>query len=140
MAVENLHITLAFLGVVEESMLGCFQAQAREIYGEPFKLSLTQLGYFPRPRIIWLGPTNCPPPLHSLVVALNSKLQSCGFRPDARNFSAHVTLFRKAIPTRPNILITPVEWSVDRFYLIESKTHPQGVQYHIMQCYPLNRP
>ena len=139
MAVQNLHITLAFLGAVEESKLNCLNDEANKIIGEPFKLSLTQLGYFPRPRVIWLGPANCPEPLRSLVATLNSGLKSCGFRPDVRPFSAHVTLFRKAIPATSNTNITPLDWPIDHFCLVESKTHPQGVQYLVLQCFPLNK-
>ena len=138
-AAQNLHITLVFLGAVKESELGCLKEQASQVVGVPFKLSLTQLGYFSRPRVIWLGPANCPEPLSSLVAALNNGLQPCGFRPDARPFSAHVTLFRKAIPTTSNTKITPVEWSIDHFCLVESKTHPRGVDYNVLQYFSLEK-
>ena len=139
MAVQNLHITLAFLGAVEESEFSCLKMQANEIIGEPFRLSLTQLGYFPRPRVIWVGPACCPEPLRSLVAALHSKLQACGCRSDVRPFSAHVTLFRKAIPATSEITITPIEWSIDQFCLVESKTHPRGVNYDVVQYFSLNK-
>lgn len=138
MTIHNLHITLAFLGNVNAAQQECLREQARKVNGTPFTLVLTQLGYFPKSQVIWLGPTHCPQPLQSLSSALSLGINACGFPSDPRPFSPHLTLFRKALPTHSTPKITPVEWPIDSFFLVESKTHPQGAEYHVLQHFPLS--
>jgi len=137
-AIHNLHITLAFLGAVDAKQQACLQEQARNVSGTPFKLVLTQLGYFPKSQVIWLGLAHCPEPLQSLANALNLGVNACGFSSDPRPFSPHLTLFRKAVPAPTSPTITPVEWPIDSFYLVESKTLPQGAEYRVLQRFPLS--
>lgn len=136
-AVENLHITLAFLGSVDESMYRCVQFQASKIKTESFTMALSRLGFFPRPKVMWLGPQSCPPPLQCLVQVLNSNLSLCGHVPESRPFHAHLTLFRKALPVKSDVRIAPVQWSIDGFCLVESKTHSCGVEYCVLRHYSL---
>ena len=135
---RNLHITLVFLGLVDADMTACFHNQALNIIGKPFRITLSELGYFRRSRVLWLGSEQCPEPLLALVQILNGKLKSCGFRPETRPFSPHITLFRKAHPLRGGLSDIKIEWQVDSFYLVESQTRPEGAQYHLVQEYPLN--
>lgn len=134
---ENLHITLAFIGSVDGTMCRCLQAQAARIKAVPFNLTLAKVGYFTRAKVMWLGPQSCPESLRGLVRRLSEGLSHCGYRPDPRPFAAHLTLFRKAQPSKLNMEISPVQWRVEAFCLVESKTYPRGVQYHVLQRYPL---
>jgi 2'-5' RNA ligase len=43
---------------------------------------------------------------------------------------------RKAVPTKPLPELETVNWQVENFCLVESKTRPQGVHYEVLQTYP----
>jgi 2'-5' RNA ligase len=134
---ENLHITLAFLGSVDENMYQCVHFRASEIKADAFAMTLSKLGFFPRPKVIWLGPQSCPQALQCLVQALNSNLSLCGYVPESRPFHAHLTLFRKALSVESEVRIAPLRWYIDSFCLVESKTHSRGVEYCVLRHYSL---
>jgi 2'-5' RNA ligase len=136
-ALENLHITLAFLGSVDDNMYQCVHSLANEIEAESFAMTLSRLGFFPRPRVIWLGPESCPPALQYLVQVLNLNLSLCGYVPESRPYHPHLTLFRKALPVKSEVRVASLRWSIDSFCLVESKTHPHGVEYCVLRHYSL---
>lgn len=133
----NLHITLAFIGAVDENVHTCLQSRAAAIEGHAFVLSLTQVGYFPRSRILWLGADACPEALSSLVRRLNEALEFCGIRPDLRLYRPHVTLMRDAEPAPAKREVVPIDWRIDQFCLMESHTRPEGARYEILQSFAL---
>jgi RNA 2',3'-cyclic 3'-phosphodiesterase len=136
---ENLHLTLIFLGSMTMQQRACAEATARAIGGMPFELRLEQIGYWPRPRIIWLGPQETPQPLVDLVWRLNKGLNACGHQPEVRPYQAHMTLARKvAGPFSPR-QVTPLVWQVDHFCLVRSITEPEGVQYQVLCTWPLGQ-
>jgi 2'-5' RNA ligase len=134
---DNLHITLIFIGAVDSRMRVCLETRAGEVEGKAFELRLLRLGHFTRSRVVWLGPDQTPESARSLVDALNARLQVCGLRPKRRAFSAHMTLFRKAVPADFTSISDPIQWKVDSFFLVESQTRPEGVQYRIVKHFPL---
>lgn len=138
-AAQNLHITLAFIGNVDGAMKNCMQARAETVSFEPFSMILTRLGHFRRSKVTWLGPDTCPSPLKSLVERLNAKLETCGYRPDKRPFSPHLTLLRKAGPIKSDTEITPLLWHIDRFCLVQSSTLAQGAEYRVLRYYLPNQ-
>jgi 2'-5' RNA ligase len=132
----NLHITLAFVGAVDTTVHERLRAWAAAIEADRFLLRLTQVGYFPRTRILWLGAA-CPAALTFLVRQLNEGLELCGFRPDLRPYRPHVTLLRDAGPAPATYEVAPIHWQVDQFYLMESHTRPEGARYEILQGFEL---
>jgi 2'-5' RNA ligase len=137
-AVSNLHITLAFIGNVDDAMSECLQARAEKVRGAPFSMTMSTLGYFRRAKVLWLGPDSCPLPLQSLVAQLNAKLASCGYRPDKRPFSPHLTLFRKAALGKLHTEIDPLRWKIGGFSMVRSSIFPRGAEYHVIRYYPLH--
>jgi 2'-5' RNA ligase len=134
---DNLHITLVFIGAVDSPRRMCLETRAGGVEGEAFELRLSRLGYFTRSGVIWLGPDQTPESARSLVDALNARLQVCDLRPERRVFSAHMTLFRKAVPAEFPSISDPIQWKVDSFFLVESQTRPEGVQYRVVRQFPL---
>ncbi len=133
----NLHITLAFVGPVDEDTARCVEAAAERVQVTPFTLRLDELGQFRRAQVLWLGSSETPPPLMRLVQSLSEALAACGYRPDARPFTPHVTLFRKAeLGAEALPAIRPIEWPVAGFVLVVSETAPQGVRYRLLRHYP----
>ena len=135
---ENWHITLAFLGDVDMPTKQCMQQVAGTVQGGHFSLSLDKLGYWPKPRILWLGASQTPDNLRDLVTNLNTNLSGCGYRPDTRPFQINLTLMRKAnrIETLPSI--TPICWSVNDFCLVHSIFDSSGSRYEVVARWALN--
>src|SRR5690606_38898445 len=90
-AKRNLHITVAFLGDVDDEQLER-AARVPPIEVGPIELELDVLGYFPVPRVLWLGPQTVPPALIELERALWEGLEREGFEREPRIYRPHLTL------------------------------------------------
>ena len=135
---ENLHITLAFIGQVPADTASCLRQAAAEIRGQRFTLRLDRIGYWPRPRILWLGPSHTPAALRHLVGDLNRQLgQECGYTPEKRPWQAHVTLARKCTASREEPTPQTVDWAAGHFSMVESVTDPAGARYRVLDSWPL---
>jgi 2'-5' RNA ligase len=96
--VENVHLTLKFLGDVSLTNLEILKKILRSEAGNhlPFEISIGQLGAFPskrRPRVIWVG-VEAPQELMDLQRAIESETTRLGYARDRREFSPHLTLGR----------------------------------------------
>jgi 2'-5' RNA ligase len=135
---ENLHITLAFAGPVTAPVRDCLETAAAGICTSPFELQIDHVGHWPRPRILWAGPTHTPPALWALVEALNQAFESCGLQRETRPFQAHVTLARK-VGGAPSLAgMAPVAWSIGDFSLVESVTDARGASYRRLVTWKLD--
>jgi 2'-5' RNA ligase len=114
---EDLHVTLVFLGQLDEERRRCVEAAAERVRGTAFSLTLDRIGSFPRARILWCGAGQTPQRLLELVGGLQGELRECGFRPERRAFVAHVTLARKSRPLPASALDHRIDWPVDSFVL-----------------------
>lgn len=91
---ELVHLTLRFLGDVNESRIPFISAALDSILCEPFEAKVGGLGAFPKPsnpRVLWLGATGNFKALHDNVEDL---LKPFKFEKDDREFTAHATLAR----------------------------------------------
>lgn len=134
---ENIHLTLAFLGSVNESFRQCAEAAATAVRAPAFTLPLEQLGCFSRAGILWVGPKQAPAPLLDLVRRLNTALAVCGHEADSRPYAAHLTLARKVHAHHAKHPVEPRTWEVDRFHLVQSRTHADGARYEILNTWEL---
>jgi 2'-5' RNA ligase len=133
-AVENIHLTLAFLGEADAERA---IAAARRVDGRRHELPVDAARYVKRNEMIWVGPETLPEPLRELAERLHGSLRAAGFALEARPFAAHVTLIRKArrpasIPPLPH-----VAWPVDELLLVSSKTSSRGSSYTPVERFPL---
>ncbi len=135
---DNLHITLVFLGTLDNMRRQCAEQVAASIRGERFTLVLDQIGYWSRPRILWAGASRIPDALLGLAGELQAGLTSCGITPEDRPYQAHVTLMRK-VNKHPALLVAPdpIAWDVERFWLVESVSGNNGVLYRPLVSWPL---
>ena len=144
---ENLHLTLAFLGEVEESSLPLIEDAvyaATEAESDPLRLSAQGLGGFPddrSARVLWAGVDGDVPRLIALRKRLVGELRNAGFEVDARRFRPHITLarFRSAqpLPSRLARLQEFGEWQVDELQIVESHLRPSGARYVVRADVPL---
>ena len=135
----NLHITLVFLGAVDEATHQCLEREATRVAGAAFTLVLDRLGYFPRPQILWLGPSVCPNALTDLVAELGVGLKQCGLRPETRPYKPHMTLARRVRSVDTGVEIAPIEWRINSYHLVESITEHGGVRYQSLRQFSLGR-
>ena len=132
---ENLHVTLAFLGGVEEERVAEVERAAGEVAPKAVSLVLDQSGYWKHNRIAWAGASVVPPELAALVSELRGALAKSGIRFDAKPFVSHVTLLRDAREPRAIPELAPVEWRLDGFALVQSVSLPQGSRYKIRRSW-----
>lgn len=96
--VDNLHLTLKFLGKAEEGRVADLEAALRAVGStERFEIAFEGLGAFPtieRPRILWAGVTRGADSLKSLAERVDRCCAGCGFEREAREFEPHLTLCR----------------------------------------------
>ena len=94
---ENIHLTLKFLGDVDESRLEYVKNIVKDENVEPFVMNLHGIGVFPnlrRPRIIWVGISNGVESLAGIFLKLESILFKQGFPKENRVFNPHITIGR----------------------------------------------
>lgn len=139
MRVENLHLTLVFLGDCEEGLLTCLDEVGASLAGQPFELMFDRLGHFQHARVLWLGPGQSPQGLLDLQQRLVSLLaQRCQMPPDERPFVPHLTLRRDVRHPCPWPKDKrPVSWWVERVVLVESLHGPHGVRYQPLRAWGL---
>jgi 2'-5' RNA ligase len=96
--VENIHLTLKFLGDVSMTNLEVLKKiLLSESSNHPtFEMSVGELGAFPslrRPRVIWVGVT-APSELNTLQHGIETETARLGYQHENRDFSPHLTLGR----------------------------------------------
>ena len=96
---ENLHVTLKFLGQVDEREVHtvCRLAQEAVSGCEPFQMTVAGVGAFPtaqRPRVIWAGVTEGGPELIQIHGGLEQALRAEGYPREDRPYTPHITLGR----------------------------------------------
>ncbi len=133
----NLHLTLVFLGQLDEDAVDCVQQAGGQVRAHAFQIVLDHVGYWSRPRVLWLGPKHSPAPLFALVGALRDSLRKCPLNLDQRPYQAHMSLLRKAQPPAAAIEFASLAWEIRRFSLMESLSVAGGVQYREICAWPL---
>jgi 2'-5' RNA ligase len=93
-----LHVTLRFLGEVDEARVDAITAAlAACVRGvKPFAVALEGVGAFPslaKPRVVWVG-VERHPALELLANDVEHALMTLAFEPELRPFAPHVTLGR----------------------------------------------
>nr|AYM54000.1 2'-5' RNA ligase [Pyxidicoccus fallax] len=146
---EGVHLTLVFLGEVEEARLPSIR-EALEPVGPrhaPFVLSVGDGGSFgspSRPRVLWADVRGATDALKALQADVSTALEPLGFKPEHREYTAHLTLARSKDPRGDPALTRCVkalegadfgQGRVDRLVLFESK----GGHYHSRLDVPLTR-
>lgn len=133
---QNYHVTLAFLGDVEEERLPCICEQAASVEFTPFSLVLDQLGQFRRSGILWLGCSSLPESVLQLYQDLSLALVPCGYQPETRAFRPHITLYRRYRARLSDFEFRPIAWAVNDFRLILSEPEATGVRYQSIATFP----
>jgi len=133
-ATDNIHLTLAFLGDADPDL--AIRA-AKHVTGRRHALPIETAKYVRRNEMVWVAPLALPTALAELVESLHGSLRQASFRLEERPFAAHVTLIRKARMPKTLPALPRVEWPVDEFLLVRSRTSPKGSTYEPVDRFPL---
>lgn len=144
---QNVHLTLKFLGNVEEKRIPELTQALRAVDYLSFTMQAQGLHCFPhcgKPRVIWAGLKQGAEQSEALSQEVNESLAPLGFEPDTKPFQPHYTLGRvkklakEEIP--PCLARAVTEWpafTADRFVLWQSQTLPDGAVYTELESFPL---
>ena len=147
-APENLHITLRFIGEVEEYVAEEIDAELVGIRACPFTVALSGLGCFEsrnRVRAVWARVVGGEE-LSQLQRSIELALRRAGLAPDTHKFVPHVTLTRlRQVPVDevvPYLQLhgdfRSVPMVADRFTLFRSHLGRSGSHYEPLTLYPLS--
>lgn len=129
----NLHITLAFLGNVDEGQQSCVEHIADNIRCPAFSMTLDHADHWSKPRVLWIGPSETPEVMVTLATELRDGAIGCGIQMDMRPYRAHMTLMRKVARAREDMTIRPFDWHANSFALVKSVTYQEGVKYEVVK-------
>jgi RNA 2',3'-cyclic 3'-phosphodiesterase len=146
----NLHVTLWFIGEVDDTRL----AQIRQAASEPlrtraFRLRFAGLGAFPPsgvPRVLWIGIESGVEQLQSLHAELQPRLAALGIEGEPRPYSPHLTIARikeirrsdaNSLRAGLNLAVEPFGAPVTAVTLFQSRQSPRGSQYEPLLRVPL---
>jgi RNA 2',3'-cyclic 3'-phosphodiesterase len=144
---DNLHLTLIFLGEVEDrNLMAICRATAAEAgKHEPFPLTLAGAGCFPnerRPRVLWIGVSEGAEEVCSLQRALEGPLLDLGcYRREERAFTPHLTLGRVQSDQGTSDLSTALarkkDWqagttTISEVLIMSSELRSKGPVYTVM--------
>ena len=127
---ERLHLTVHFLGQVEESRLPELVAGLRLPPFEPFELRLGHAEVWPRGLAV-LCPDEIPAGLARLHADLADALRRLALPVEARPFRPHLSLARKAAAAAPPAEAIELRWRVGGYALVQSE---RG--YRTLASYP----
>lgn len=133
----NLHLTLHFIGNVFFGEMECLRQQARLVEAAAFEFNIDRQGYFNKPRVACLGCREIPAALSELHDQLGRRLQLCDYLPEKRQYNPHVTVARKIGTIDDSASFAPIAWKVTEFSLVEVRQIENGVQYCVIESFPL---
>src|SRR3989344_4914937 len=139
---ENLHITLKFLGEVEEKKVGAITGRLEKINLSNFSLALNKFCFFPNEsdmRVFWMDFID-EKPLKILSKEINKTLTD--FKED-NPFKDHLTLARikslsaleknNWIKKTTDVVTEKKQFIVQEFILYRSTLSREGPQYEVLQ-------
>ena len=153
---ENLHLTLEFLGDVDENKVSLLKQILQQTVPNcpALELSLKGVGAFPHwrnPRVIWVGLGGDTLPLGQLQGKLHQALLEQGFRLEHKAFKPHLTLGRlkqrfqspAALPVSANLdlekmaarqtdILKPEAFTLNRVELMQSVLTREGPIYTVL--------
>jgi 2'-5' RNA ligase len=136
---ENLHLTLRFIGEVENGLAEDIDAALLQLRAPGFALTLDGVGFFGKPdmaRTLWAGIRKCDALTH-LQGKIETAIQRAGMPAEERKFAPHITLARLKGAPAPRLQRFVEEhaaflagpFPVDRFVLYSSFLSRSGAIY-----------
>ena len=143
---DNWHITLRFLGEVDEVACERYAAAIDQCdLGPDFPLRIDHLGAFPKPskaNVVWAGVDRGQQRLFQLAEIADERAMDVGIVGEERPFRPHLTLSR----VRPQVSVADlmdeeldVLWRVDGLVLFRTLPGRGTVRYEPLEAFSLSR-
>ncbi|MGB7860745.1 MAG: RNA 2',3'-cyclic phosphodiesterase [Acidimicrobiia bacterium] len=143
---ENWHVTLRFLGVIDEVTLDRFLHGLAEVGDVPsFRIRLDRVGAFPKPSratVVWIGVSEGDKTLGLLNEIAENAASASGLEPEDRPYHPHLTLSRVRPPVDVRGLVdTTVEagWIAEEVTVFRSILGSGGARYEVLDTFELAR-
>lgn len=125
---ENLHLTLKFLGDINDNQLHNIKIILKEAANNQgvFTASISTLGAFPKiiyPRIIWAGLKKGVQEAEKIAKELEERIAKIGIPKEKKGFSSHITLARIKSNLNKNNLIEELNRLTLNF--------PEGLEFKV---------
>jgi len=149
---ESLHVTLKFIGEVNDAKVQEIKDALTRVKGEPFQVDFKEVGFFPNPRsarVFWAGVSSIDA-LSQLASAVEESAEKAGVAREKRPYHAHLTLARapEAGASRHCFRLlqerlsseTPPQFgtmTAQEFFLYQSQIMRGGARYTKLQRFPL---
>jgi RNA 2',3'-cyclic 3'-phosphodiesterase len=144
---EDMHITLRFVGDIDDRTADEFAGLLAQIHSEPFQVSIQDVGSFGgrEPRVLWAG-VEAGEPLAALYRANERAARAAGLEADPRSFKPHVTLARmrgarnqpvaRFLQEHGGLRTQP--FIATRFVLLSARPGSGGPPYAVEADYPFD--
>ena len=144
--VEGLHVTLKFIGHVDDAVVEKIKAVLASIKAAPFEVKFAGVGFFPNPnaaRVFWAG-VDGGESLPRLASSIDSALEKLGFPRETKPYHPHLTLARTS--SRPlrelrQLLDGPPPqfgtMTAREFFLYQSQPQKGGSKYTKLERFAL---
>lgn len=156
---SNFHMTLAFIGQVEESalpeMINAVDTIANTVGWPKFQVKLDELTLWPKPQILCLSAPELSSPKGATGLAFTvyqcqiiarsfdqKYLQEQDKIEPLNRYTPHITLFRKArkspLLAKTDLGVSSLLLTPSLLHLYQSVSSSQGVEYRILQSWVLS--
>ena len=141
----NLHLTVRFLGQVEEPLARSIAEAVVDSRPDAFELALGDTGVFKRgrlARVVWIGLREGDAEARRLAAVVEAECVRAGLEPETRAFTAHLTLARARVrdgATLPQLPPPPEldSWRAAEVILYRSRLGRSGSEYEPLETIPL---
>ncbi len=142
---DQFHLTLRFIGEVEEGQAEEIRLLLSGIDFRPFPLKISGIGTFGsrrKARMIWAGVERAGP-LKALQEKISNVLRRAGIPPEERKYTPHITLARVKGDNGPRLQaflennsdLSLPEFEVSGFDLMQSHLGGTGAHYRVVETY-----
>jgi 2'-5' RNA ligase len=144
----DLHLTLFFLGTTPGERLPEIEAALREIASPQLSIETGAMGAFARAGAVYLD-VDRSEGLRGLAEAVAQRMESCGFRRDARPYHPHITVARAprsaalaierqlSKPGSSQKSPSALRFYADRFNLYRTSPQSGDPRYETLESFPL---
>lgn len=150
-APDHVHLTLKFLGEIEEEKIQPIMNTLSGIAErfEPFEVMVKGTGVFPdikNPRVIWVGVIDQSGNLERIHRSIDQGMHTYGIPMEQRRFVPHITLGRVKDKAKVDRLLRTIEerkseefgqWMIKALTLFKSQLRPEGPIYTHLGIFPL---
>jgi len=148
-APENIHLTLKFLGEIDDKKLEKITKIIDDAAKEKnkFQIRISSLGTFPKidfPRVIWVGVDIGDKETKAIAEELEEKIAKIGIPKENRPFSSHITIGRtksslnreklvQNLKNKAELGANKLEFYVTKITLFQSTLTPHGPIYKVLK-------